>query len=129
MATVVATFFESCVSREILCGDRAGLWLEVLAQVASAGAAAVGGRAGGGTEVAGVAAGRRSAAGCSDRARGQVGARGGGAAEPSHPHPRSGTPPETRSTPVPRFSLSKLWALGGLPLRRQWGHMSKLFGN
>lgn len=56
-AIVVATFFESCVSREILGGDRAGPWLEVLAQVAGAGAAEVGGRAGGVTGVAGAAAG------------------------------------------------------------------------
>lgn len=47
LATVVATFFESYVSREILGGDRAGPWLEVFAQVVSAGAAGVGDRAGG----------------------------------------------------------------------------------
>lgn len=42
LATVVATFFESCVSREILGGDRPGSWLEVFAQVVSAWAAGVG---------------------------------------------------------------------------------------
>lgn len=37
LATVVATFFESWVSREIPGGDRAGPWLEVFVRVASAG--------------------------------------------------------------------------------------------
>lgn len=37
LATVVATFFESWVSREIPDGDRAGPWLEVFVRVASAG--------------------------------------------------------------------------------------------
>lgn len=36
LATVVATFFESWVSREIPGGDRARPWLEVFARVASA---------------------------------------------------------------------------------------------
>lgn len=77
LATVVATFFESCVSREILGGDRAGPWLEVFAQVVSAGEAGVGGRAGRGTKVAGAAAGRSPAELCSDGAR-RRGAGGGG---------------------------------------------------
>lgn len=37
LATVVATFFESWVSREIPGGDRARPWLEVFVRVASAG--------------------------------------------------------------------------------------------
>lgn len=37
LATVVATFFESWVSREIPGGDRAGPWLEVFVRVASVG--------------------------------------------------------------------------------------------
>lgn len=107
MATLV-TFFESCVSREILGGDRARPWLEVLARVASAGAAGIGGRAGGGTEVAGAAAGRRSPAGCSHGTRGRAGVRGGGAAEPSppRPHPRFRSP--QKPLPLPCFGFPSL---------------------
>lgn len=107
MATV-ATFFESCVSREILGGDRPGPWLEVFAQVVSAWAAGVGGRAGGETGVAGAAAGRRPPAGCSHGARGHE----WGAGElrnipgPAPPPPLS-KPPEAPPAPVPQFPLSK----------------------
>lgn len=129
LATVVATFFESCVSREIPGGDRAGPWLEVFAQVASAGAV----RAGEGHVVSG-GPGRR------ERQRGSAllrtartergdgaGGVGGVAAEPSPANPPK--PPEVPPTSVPRFPLSKVWAPAGLPLQRQQTHMSKLFGN
>lgn len=95
LATVVATFFESCVSREILGGDRAGPWLEVFAQVVGAGAAEVMGRAGG---VAGWRERERQRGGSLLLRRSAETARGaggrGGVAEPSptHPHESPGIP-------------------------------------
>lgn len=94
MATVVATFFESCVSREILGGDRAGPWLEVLAPVASAGAAGLGASRCRRHRSDGSSVGKALSRRLLGRRAGTSRVAGGGAAEPFSPlpHPCSRSP-------------------------------------